>query len=142
MIIPDASFWVSSLVVRDAFHDSSRRFAGSWSENGELFAIPTLFLVEVSGVLTRNGTLENKPSRDVYRDLDSRLFIHFAIDEELERRSVEIAHSAHLRSADAVYVALAEQLSVPLVTWDDEQLERGGQVVHALTPEQALKELL
>jgi len=36
--------------------------------------------------------------------------------------------------ADAVYVALAEQLQIPLVTWDREQRERGGQRIVAQEP--------
>jgi predicted nucleic acid-binding protein len=34
-----------------------------------------------------------------------------------------------LRGADAIYVALAHQLNVPFVTWDQEQLDRTSSAV-------------
>jgi predicted nucleic acid-binding protein len=42
-----------------------------------------------------------------------------------------------LRGADAVYVALARRLGMPLVTWDAEQRERAKPVVRVVTPEEA-----
>jgi predicted nucleic acid-binding protein len=41
-----------------------------------------------------------------------------------------------LRGTDAVYVALAQQLKMPLVTWDLEQHDRSQSVITALTPEE------
>ena len=39
-----------------------------------------------------------------------------------------------LRGADAVYVATAQALHLPLLTWDDDQRDRAGRVIGAFTP--------
>jgi predicted nucleic acid-binding protein len=39
-----------------------------------------------------------------------------------------------LRGADAVYVAVARHLGLPLVTWDDELRARAGREVRAIQP--------
>jgi len=49
-----------------------------------------------------------------------------------------VAANLGLRGADAVYIALAQQLGVTLVTWDREQLTRGAAMVLTRTPEQML----
>jgi len=41
-----------------------------------------------------------------------------------------------LKGSDAVYVALAQGLDVPLVTRDREQLARGSAVIQTITPEE------
>ena len=42
---------------------------------------------------------------------------------------------AWLAGADATYVAAAARLDAPLITWDRNQLERGGQRVTAHRPD-------
>ena len=46
------------------------------------------------------------------------------VEADLARRSARIARELKLRGADAVYVALARRLGIPLVTWDRDQLEQ------------------
>jgi predicted nucleic acid-binding protein len=49
-------------------------------------------------------------------------------------RAALIAAEHRIRGCDAVYVALAEQLSDALVTLDRQQLERGAAVVPVRAP--------
>jgi predicted nucleic acid-binding protein len=57
----------------------------------------------------------------------------------LGERAARVALATGIRGSDAIYVALAEQLNAPLVTWDRQQLERAGQIIDVLTPAEALK---
>jgi predicted nucleic acid-binding protein len=50
-------------------------------------------------------------------------------------RTAEVAAAYRLRGADAVYVALAEALHAPLVTWDQEQLTRLADLIPVFTPD-------
>jgi predicted nucleic acid-binding protein len=56
------------------------------------------------------------------------------IDQALAEAAARHAADLFLRGADAVYVALAERLGVPLITWDNEQLARAAAVIDARVP--------
>ncbi|CAN5628687.1 hypothetical protein BH23CHL4_BH23CHL4_03380 [soil metagenome] len=60
--------------------------------------------------------------------------IVFALGE----RAAHVALGVGIRGSDVIYVALAQRLELPLVTWHREQLERAGQIIEVLTPAQAL----
>ena len=47
-----------------------------------------------------------------------------------------IAARYRLRGADALYVAVAAQLNVPLISWDKEYISRVAGLIVAHTPEQ------
>jgi predicted nucleic acid-binding protein len=61
------------------------------------------------------------------------------VDLDLGQESAQLAIDLRLRGADAVYVALARRLGMPLVTWDGEQRERARSAVRVATPEEALQ---
>jgi predicted nucleic acid-binding protein len=49
-------------------------------------------------------------------------------------RAARCALDLRLRGADAVYVAVAHSLQVPLITWDREQLTRAAGRIAVRTP--------
>ena len=56
------------------------------------------------------------------------------VTEALAVRAAEIAAGQKIRGCDSIYVALAEQLEMELVTFDGQQLERAAAVVVTRTP--------
>ncbi|MCL4394903.1 MAG: PIN domain-containing protein [Chloroflexi bacterium] len=58
-----------------------------------------------------------------------------ALDRRLGLAASQLAAELGLRGADATYVAVANQLRIPLVSWDREQLERASERVSVATPE-------
>ncbi len=52
----------------------------------------------------------------------------------LVQAAVNIALDLQLRAGDAIYIAVAQQLNLPLVSWDNEQLERGGRLITTYSP--------
>jgi predicted nucleic acid-binding protein len=56
------------------------------------------------------------------------------VSEALAARAAKIAARQKIRGCDAVYVALAEQPEMELVTLDRQQLERGVEVVATRSP--------
>jgi predicted nucleic acid-binding protein len=133
----DASVWVSRFLTRDVFHTESRR----WLEQvlaDDLIVAPGLVLPEVGGALARQTSRPELAKRALgllQRLPNSRLAI---IDAALAGSAAELAAGLRLRGADALYVALAEMLAVPLVTWDNEQRERWGNRVATFTPSELL----
>ena len=56
------------------------------------------------------------------------------VDTNLLQLALGLAADLRLKGADAIYVALAHQLGVPLVSWDKEQLQRSSGLIEAYTP--------
>jgi predicted nucleic acid-binding protein len=100
-----------------------------------LVVAPALLLPEVAGAIARR-TGEPRLAR---RAVDAVLRLPglrlVAVDEALARAGARLAGRLRLRGPDAVYVATAAILRLPLVTWDTEQRERATQVVDVLVPE-------
>lgn len=133
MSVIDASVWVSRLVPQDAFHSSSRRWLSAHAAAGGLLVSPVLLPVEVAGAVSRrtgNVRLARRVLNGLLRVPALRLV---PIDHNLARSAAEIAADLGLHGADAVYVALARHLNLPLVTWDDEQRQRAAHTVAAFS---------
>jgi predicted nucleic acid-binding protein len=137
MYVVDASVWVSIFVGYDAYHTASRQWLDAQVAQGSLIVAPTLALAEIAGAVARrtsHGALGMRSVSAVLRLPITRLV---SVDFELARLGAETAAHLSMRGADAVYVALAQRLAVPLVTWDKEQLARGSREAQVLTPEEA-----
>ncbi len=62
-----------------------------------------------------------------------------AVDSTLGHQAALLAAEYRLRGADAVYVALAAARSQPLITLDQEMVQRGPAAVLRLTPSEWLQ---
>src|SRR5205809_958449 len=86
--------------------------------------VPVLFLAEVAGAVSRQSgraALGRQASNTILTNADFQLEV---IDRSLAEAAARHAADLPLKGADAIYVALAERLGIPLVTWDNEQLIR------------------
>lgn len=137
MYVVDASVWVSRFVPADVHHESSYRWLEGVVTRGELLVAPALLLVEVAGAVSRRTGSPELAARavDLLGQLPSTRLV--PVDAELARLAAGIAGQHRLRGGDALYVALALRLGFTLVTWDQEQLERGGPTAPVLTPQEA-----
>ena len=114
-LVIDASVLVSWFHRADPFHQASRAWLRQHLlAGGQLYA-PWLLQSEVAGALTRRT----------------------GDDARLGQHAADLAVALRLRGADAVYVAVADQFQIPLVTWDREQRERGGQRIATRRPDNA-----
>ena len=137
--VVDASVWVSRLLPPDTRHADTVGWFDRQEETGALYLGPSLVVCEVAGAIARQ-TGDAERARRTTALLARLPNLRLAsIDESLARDAAELAATLRLRGADAVYVAVARRLDVPLVTWDAEQLQRGAAVVrvHRPTPARA-----
>jgi predicted nucleic acid-binding protein len=133
-MIVDASVWVSSLIVEDRHHQESKRWLVRQIERGETPFVPTLALPEVAGAIARrtgSAELGREAARRMRRTPGLRLV---ALDGDLAAEAADLAADARLRGADAVYVAAARALNLPLFTWDQDLAERAGRFVQVVHP--------
>ena len=130
----DASVWVSRFVTHDPNHAASARWLATTTASEGLLAAPTLVLPEVAGPIARITGSARLAQRVVARMLRIGGVRLVAVDRQLADGAARLAARLSLRGADAVYVALAERLDLPLVTLDSQQLERGGSVIDVRRP--------
>lgn len=141
MIVIDASVWVSSLRPDEDHHRVSLEWVVGWTSSYRLLSVPAHFPAEITGALGRQRVDRHYTLKVLSEILSAPPFTIHPIAVALGERAAHVALATGIRGSDAIYVALSEQLTVPLVTWDREQLERAGQIVEVLTPAQALESL-
>jgi predicted nucleic acid-binding protein len=132
--VVDASVWVSRLVDGDTHHELCTSWLERQTSAGGLVIAPTLVLAEVAGAIsrrTRRPELAHQAVEAMQALPGLRLV---SIDPPLADLAARLASDHGLRGADAVYVATASHLGLPLCTLDSEQLHRAGPVVAASTP--------
>lgn len=103
---------------------------------GRSIVVPDLFMVEVAGTIARR---RNDPSLGLaaLRALRANTSLRVvSVTPTTWAQSAELAARHLLRGADAVYVALAIQERLPLVTWDQAVLSNAAEVVDVRTPDQ------
>ena len=126
MVVVDASVWVARLVPQDPFHPMvSDWMAARRAENTYLIS-PALLLPEVAGAIARR-TNDHDLAQRILEALQRLPGLRLI---EMERGLVEaagqLAAQLGLRGADAVYVAAAEYLNLPLCTLDEDQARRAA----------------
>ena len=121
-MVMDASAAVELLLNTPAGNRISSRI----EDETEIIHAPHLIDIEVAQVLRRHvlhGLVESARARralDRWRDLDVERYAH----EPLLERVWQLRHN--VSAYDAVYVALAEALSVSLVTADEKLVRAPG----------------
>jgi predicted nucleic acid-binding protein len=134
MIILDSSVWVSVLLSQDSHHLTSIRWFENESDAGQTFVVPGIFLAEIAGATSRRTGLPGLAQQAVTQIGETDRFDVREIDEGIAMLAAEFAAVLSLRGADAIYVALANQLAMPLVTWDREILQRAASVIEVSSP--------
>lgn len=134
MTVTDASLWVSRFLPDDAFHATSRAWLKNNVAAGRLLFAPTNLLAEVAGAVARRTGRTQLGYAIAQRIQEVPTLQLVAIGVELGDFAAEVASNYRLRGGDALYVAVAHQLSVPLVSWDRDQVTRVGGFVKAYLP--------
>lgn len=133
-IVPDASFWVSTLLPNDSNYTVARTWLGNHLNSGNRFVAPLLLVVETAGAVARVAQDKNL-ARNAVLGLYSFPFMQLLpMDQALVDSAADVALTFSLRGADALYVAVANHLGIPLVTFDQEQLTRPANIITTIKP--------
>lgn len=137
MSVVDASVWVSRFMPDDTFHEVSRAWITWMVTSGEPLVAPIILLAEVAGAIARRTGDRKLGYQSVQQIRQVPTLQIIALDESLGDYAAQLASDLQIRGLDATYVAVAQRLDIPLVTWDQEQLDRARTAVSAYTPEHA-----
>jgi predicted nucleic acid-binding protein len=133
-VVVDASVWVSRLVSADVHHARTRRWFAREDRRGGLFVTPALALPELSGAIARRTGAAQLAEQAVRRVLALPGLRVAPLDADLAEHAATLAARLALRGADAIYVALAGRLGLPLVSWDREQRARAAGTIEVAAP--------
>lgn len=131
MLTLDANIWVAAFDPRDRFHERSAAFLRAVALDRLRLHGPAIVVLEVPCALARRagdpavGGIAHERLR-----AHPTLVLH-PMDDRCISTAREIGVRQLLRGADALYAATAKLFAAPLVTWDDELVDRAG----ACTPE-------
>jgi len=136
MLTLDANVWVAAFDPRDRFHEQSAVFLRAVSRAGLQLHGPAFVTLEVACAIARRAG-DSVVGDVACEQLNAHptLKLH-PIDEPCLLAAREIGVRLLLRGADALYAATAELVTAPLISWDDELVQRAG----ALTPDMWLRQ--
>jgi predicted nucleic acid-binding protein len=138
-MVIDASVWVAVFRAGDVHHATGLAFLEAALARGADLHVPSLALVEVAGVFARQSVTGAAARRTVRALTAVPLLQRHDLDDGLADMACNLAARCRLRGADAVYVALAAQLRLPLITLDHEIIDRARRVARAITPAEWLR---
>ncbi len=118
MLTVDANVFVSAASPVDVFHADSDEFLRRVRRFRLPLHCPALLLPETaSGIVRPTGDLLAAQMAVVSVGTFPGMNLA-ALTEARAQRAARIALTCRLRGADAVYVALAQELGTTLITWD------------------------
>lgn len=141
MYVIDASVHVADARPQELHHADARALLARVAADDIQVYLPEIVLAEIAAAISRGtgrvdlaqalaGALRRVPQ-----------FQFVPVDSTLGDLAAEIAARYQIRGCDAVYVALAQQRDVPLITLDRQQRERVPPYVVARSPAEELARL-
>lgn len=132
-VVLDAAVWVSAAIPQEQQHAPSRQWIDQYLAAGGVLVISEWFIVEVAAAIGRRvSSLHGQ--RAYMRVYSLSQITVVPMSTQLMQDSAATAAALRLRAGDAVYVALAQQLGLPVVSWDGEIAQRGGPRIQVFEP--------
>jgi len=133
MIVTDASVWVSWFVPQDVNHATTGPWMREISQTAVPVVDPGLLIVEVGEGIARR--VDQMAARRAVQLMQQHPYLRLlTLDAQGVQRATDTAINLRLKGADAIYVAVAERLGAPLISWDNEQLTRATARIPVYTP--------
>ena len=128
-LVVDSSVLVASLLDLEEFYSRARQFIQALESRDYIFRLPMLVVVEVSASINRRSQRHSQATQVGWQqnvddwERDGRIIL-YPLDRARMEQAVTIAQRDRLKGPDSVIAALAEELSVPLKTFDSEVVDR------------------
>lgn len=128
-LVVDSSVLTASFLESDRFHQDSLTYITGLERGDYRFHLPILVVVEVLSAVSRQVQRYRLAAlarvKESFREWErTGKIVLYTLDRERMEHSIDIAQRFRLKGADSVIAALAEELDIPLRTFDSEALHR------------------
>jgi len=134
MLCIDASVIISAVSPKEPYFSKSKDFLTQIRERNLKVFLPEIIIPEItSGLLRAIG--DSKIAQELalsFRSVPNFSFV--TVDSRLANLASWVICKTGLKSADAIYVALAYNYNLELITLDKEQFEKGKKLVIVRKP--------
>lgn len=128
-LVVDSSVIVASYMPEEANHLQGLQYRNGLDRGAYIFHLPVLVVVEVSSAIRRRLSNWQQVVDDWLRNLSrwerEGKVVLYALNRDRMESAISAARRRGLRGADSIVAALAEELNMPLRTFDNELLQRG-----------------
>ena len=125
---------MSRILLNDSNHSRARAWLDDAIDSDETFAGPSLLPIEAAGAVSRrlgNPLLGVGAAEQLFALPGFELVV---LSDEIAEAAMRLAADLRLRGTDAVFVATARALGLPLVTLDQEILTRAAGTIEVFAP--------
>lgn len=127
----DASVWIAAADATDKFHQPSRDLLRKIVTAGIAVIQPAFGRTEVACALARR-LRDGVQAQQLTHVLMNRMVTsEIAMDTAFLTAAENAGTCQFLRGADALYATVAQQSQSPLISWDNEHLQRAGGITPA-----------
>ena len=128
-IVVDTNVIVASCLDWEDAHQSRQAYIAGLEAGDYIFHLPMLVVVEVIATINRRARKNRLALLTTWRQnfVDwerSGNLVLYTLDRDRMEHAIDIALRLQLKGADSVIAALAEELAIPLKTFDSEVLDR------------------
>lgn len=130
----DSSVIVNSLMEKEPYFNQSKTFLTMVEEKRLKTFLPEIVIPEITSGILRSTKDENFAFQFAKNLRAISNFSFVPIDTKLANLASWVICKTGLKSADAIYIALAFDYNLELITLDKEQLEKGKKLVKVRRP--------
>jgi predicted nucleic acid-binding protein len=123
-IVVDSNVLIASFLEQDRFHQRSQQYIDGLEGGDYTFHLPMLVMVEVIAAIrrqtqgNRQQALLLRAKKSLYDWERDAKIIPYTLDRLRMENSISVAEQHALEGADSIIAALAEELDLPLKTFD------------------------
>src|SRR5579864_1469575 len=134
-VVADASVWVSWLSPLESNYSSSNTWMERFNASRGQFVAPSFLQIEIAASISRKTGQITKAlaAVEALNSIDTMQVL--PLDASLVQTATDVAINLQMRAGDAIYVALARQMNIPLISWDKDQLSKASRFITTYTPE-------
>ncbi len=129
-VVVDSNVFIASLIEDDKFYMVSIDFIEKMNIEELTFHISMIIPIEVSCAIARRiGANEAKESEEIIHNwIKEKKIIAYELNEKRMNESQNYGTKYKLKGMDAIIVQLALELNLPLITFDNEIIERASDI--------------